>query len=256
MKLLDKAEQSLQSLFERFSGPKSQAAPIPPQGSELTSALQDQLKSQPAQQTDLPIVINLVLPSDSFNVWKEREIWQTWLFNAASNLARENEIDISFEPEINLVEDPDLTQQFQLLLTHKSADHDSTIVMLTDELNRDLQHANSAELILPDDTHFEISESGVKVGRAESNDLIIADLRVSREHAVIRPVEAGFAVIDLSSTGGTLINGYPVQQSILQPGDVISFAGYQVIFTLRGGTSSTDYKQSKTSTTLIDSGAA
>lgn len=65
----------------------------------------------------------------------------------------------------------------------------------------------------------------VRVGRAEGNDLIVADPRVSRQHAVIEQDGQGWVVIDLNSTNGTWVNGARVQRSPLRAGDDLAFGG-------------------------------
>lgn len=65
----------------------------------------------------------------------------------------------------------------------------------------------------------------VRVGRAEENDLIVTDPRVSRRHALIEPDGLGWLVVDLNSTNGTWVNGVRVQRSPLRAGDDLAFGG-------------------------------
>ena len=50
----------------------------------------------------------------------------------------------------------------------------------------------------------------IRVGRHPDNDLVIDDLSVSRQHAVVRQGGDGWWVEDLGSTAGTFIDGRPV----------------------------------------------
>ena len=43
-------------------------------------------------------------------------------------------------------------------------------------------------------------------------------------------VQGHFVLFDLNATGGTYINGRRISQQILQSGDVISLAGYTLIY--------------------------
>lgn len=62
----------------------------------------------------------------------------------------------------------------------------------------------------------------VIIGRSPDADLVIADDFVSSTHAKIVPDEGGFAIEDLGSTNGTLLNGQPVTRPLaLGKGDVI-----------------------------------
>jgi len=84
--------------------------------------------------------------------------------------------------------------------------------------------------ILEGERHVSLSEPTISIGRALDNDVIIEDSRVSRHHAQIRQRYGHMVLYDLDSSGGTQINGYPVEECVLHSGDVISFAGIEVIY--------------------------
>ncbi len=66
----------------------------------------------------------------------------------------------------------------------------------------------------------------LRIGRREDNDLMLDDLTVSGEHAVLH-TRAGIAVIsDLGSRNGTLVNGLDVTQRVLADGDCIRIGIY------------------------------
>jgi pSer/pThr/pTyr-binding forkhead associated (FHA) protein len=85
-------------------------------------------------------------------------------------------------------------------------------------------------LVLSGQRHVDLLQAVVSIGRALDNDLIIEDSRVSRHHAQLRRRYGRYVLYDLGSSGGTQINGYPVEECVLHSGDVISFAGVQVIY--------------------------
>jgi pSer/pThr/pTyr-binding forkhead associated (FHA) protein len=62
------------------------------------------------------------------------------------------------------------------------------------------------------------------------NQLVIDDPRVSRLHALLRAVHGQHILCDLNSSGGTFINGQRITQQALRPGDVISLAGFTLIY--------------------------
>ncbi|MCS7284061.1 MAG: DUF3662 domain-containing protein [Anaerolineae bacterium] len=68
------------------------------------------------------------------------------------------------------------------------------------------------------------------IGRALDNDIILEDPRVSRHHAQLRRRFGRYVLYDLGSSGGTTVNGFPVQECVLRPGDVISFAGLEAVY--------------------------
>jgi hypothetical protein len=85
-------------------------------------------------------------------------------------------------------------------------------------------------LILDGQRHVDLLRSVVSVGRALDNDIILEDPRVSRHHAQLRRRYGRYVLYDMGSSSGTEINGYPVEECVLHSGDVVSFAGVQVIY--------------------------
>ncbi len=59
------------------------------------------------------------------------------------------------------------------------------------------------------------------VGRAENADLRLEHETVSRQHAVLRPEGDSFRLLDSGSRAGVFVNGEPVEQKILHPGDTV-----------------------------------
>ncbi len=77
---------------------------------------------------------------------------------------------------------------------------------------------------------FHLDKPVINIGRREENDIVLADPRVSRQHAQIRRVRNQHILFDLSSTGGTLVNDRPIIQTTLYTGDVVSFGGIIMIY--------------------------
>lgn len=84
--------------------------------------------------------------------------------------------------------------------------------------------------ILEGQRHINLHQPRVSIGRALHNDVIIDDPRVSRYHAQLRHRYGHYVLYDLGSSGGTRINDYPVEECVLHSGDVISFAGVDVVY--------------------------
>jgi hypothetical protein len=59
------------------------------------------------------------------------------------------------------------------------------------------------------------------VGRSRDVDLMIDNADVSRRHAMIYWSEGSIVVKDLGSTNGTMVNGYPIDSTVVRPSDVI-----------------------------------
>jgi hypothetical protein len=64
---------------------------------------------------------------------------------------------------------------------------------------------------------FDITDR-VSFGRAEGNDIVIADGSVSSNHGEFAPSGDGLEITDKGSTNGTFINGERTQGGVVQPG--------------------------------------
>lgn len=80
--------------------------------------------------------------------------------------------------------------------------------------------------------HFPLDPRVTRVGRDSSCDIRLHDSEASRTHAELRPTgEGAFALIDLASSNGTLVNGRLITQHPLASGDRIEIGGTLLIFT-------------------------
>jgi transcriptional regulator with GAF, ATPase, and Fis domain len=84
-------------------------------------------------------------------------------------------------------------------------------------------------------TTFSLSERTVSIGRDPSNDLWIADHALSRQHCLLVWQDGQFAIRDLGSKNGTLVNGVPVGEQLLHDRDHISVGDSVLIFQLEEG---------------------
>ena len=77
-----------------------------------------------------------------------------------------------------------------------------------------------------------LDHSPFGVGRKVDKDLVIADPRVSRDHAQIVSENGVFSVVDLGSKHGTFINGERVQRQKLERGDRLEFGARDAAYVL------------------------
>jgi sigma-B regulation protein RsbU (phosphoserine phosphatase) len=68
-----------------------------------------------------------------------------------------------------------------------------------------------------------LNRSPFTVGRKVDKDLVIADPRVSRDHAQISQEGQDFFLVDLGSKHGTFVNGERIQRQKLERGDRLEF---------------------------------
>jgi pSer/pThr/pTyr-binding forkhead associated (FHA) protein len=78
---------------------------------------------------------------------------------------------------------------------------------------------------------FAIKVPIANIGRAEYNDVVIADPSVSTSHAKLQRREGIWVLVDLDSTNGTRVDGEPVRgEAPLAPGAKIRFGNVDVLF--------------------------
>lgn len=73
----------------------------------------------------------------------------------------------------------------------------------------------------------------IKIGRAQSNDLVLDDNPISREHAQIRVSSGHYFITDFGGTNGTMLNEKQMAANTeveLQAGDTLGFGRYQFSF--------------------------
>jgi hypothetical protein len=116
-----------------------------------------------------------------------------------------------------LAEFPPDTQEFD---TQKAKEHTP-------------EERSRAHHLLLGDRRFSLTTLSVSLGRGLDNDVVIEHPRVSRYHAQLRRRDGQWWLIDLGSANGTTVNDQPVSEAVMQPGDVISLAGFEVHFRLQ-----------------------
>ena len=80
-----------------------------------------------------------------------------------------------------------------------------------------------------------LSKERMTVGRRSHNDLVIDNLAVSGEHALLFKSGDDVYLEDLGSTNGTTVNGQPVKKHLLLSGDLIEIGKYRLKYVAEGG---------------------
>lgn len=76
----------------------------------------------------------------------------------------------------------------------------------------------------------QLTKDRTTLGRRPYNDIVIDNLAVSGEHAVIQMAGSEVFLEDLNSTNGTYINGKAVKKQLLQHNDTIEIGKYKIRF--------------------------
>ena len=81
----------------------------------------------------------------------------------------------------------------------------------------------------------QITKDKTTLGRRPYNDIVIDNLAVSGEHAVLQMVGADVFIEDLNSTNGTYINGKAVKKQLLSHNDTVEIGKYKIKFMVDDG---------------------
>jgi DNA-binding NtrC family response regulator len=65
---------------------------------------------------------------------------------------------------------------------------------------------------------IELPQAGVVIGTERTCDVVLTDTFVSRRHCTVAPTPKGFAITDLGSSNGTVIDGVAVGKVVAPPG--------------------------------------
>jgi len=77
---------------------------------------------------------------------------------------------------------------------------------------------------------FDLGGALISIGRASDNDVIVDDPEVSRHHCQLKLQHGAYSLADLGSRNGSWINGQPVSEVALGPGDVIRIGSTEIEF--------------------------
>jgi pSer/pThr/pTyr-binding forkhead associated (FHA) protein len=86
----------------------------------------------------------------------------------------------------------------------------------------------------------QITKDKTTLGRRPYNDIVIDNLAVSGEHAVLQMVGADVFIEDLNSTNGTYINGKAIKKQLLTHNDTVEIGKYKIKYLVEDGT---DYEK-------------
>ncbi len=89
---------------------------------------------------------------------------------------------------------------------------------------------STAYLLVDGELVYEVAPNAVlNIGRLASNDVVLDDYKVSREHAVLKFSRAGFMLVDLASSHGSYVNGERVERSVVEFGDTIRIVSHELV---------------------------
>ncbi len=102
---------------------------------------------------------------------------------------------------------------------------------VTSQLKQTPGVAMTASVVTASGERHALRSTAVRIGRASECELTLADPNISRRHCEIRPQTDRWALVDLGSTNGTLVNGAQVvNEMLLSDGDIITLGDQNLRF--------------------------
>ncbi len=196
----------------------------------LVAALQESISGEDNGSPIATGLYTIYLSPENLSFWLPRQALFDALAQVLSDSAQDAGLRFSTPPMIRLSGDDSLPpEDFRVV-----AGRAETPLGRTDVLpvapERSHTRPENAYLILDGVSTFPLRQTVITIGRRTDNHLTIDDPRISRTHAQIRATRGSYVLFDLNSTGGTFVNGQRVTQQSLKPGDVISLAGFTMIY--------------------------
>jgi hypothetical protein len=197
----------------------------------LVSAMQSNLRPRSGGTYWAPNLFDLLVHPSQAQVLSENRDWIEGLAQELQRLGSQEKINFPSPPVIQVISDPEVGLREIRIQASFTIEHLAQTSSLEGKAEP-VEYAppSGGYLIVGGSQLYPLKSAVVNIGRSTRNDLVIDDIRVSREHAQLRAIQGRYVIFDLDSTGGTFINGQRAIQGVLFPGDTISLAGVTLIF--------------------------
>jgi len=195
----------------------------------LVQAMSDDLSVDAAGRLVAPVYYEIRLNPIHTDLWTERAGLPGMLAEALLLAAHEQKVSFERSPVIGVTFDIDVPMEDIQVVTLELGQSGGTTAESPVSVEPSAIPAD-AFLIINGDRHVILKEPVVTIGRSPTNQLVLDDPLVSRVHAQLRAIDGVFAIIDLDSTCGTLVNGEAVSQATLRAGDAIILGNTTLIY--------------------------
>ena len=233
-KLLQSIEDKLRYLLEEkldrliFPGVSSSLSYT------LIELIEDEIEKQNGNcENCMPDLITLKVSSERWEAWQQSLPLLEEVSGVLEESWKEQGYQIRKTPVIQLVQSPDLSSNQIKVETDYSIEdaifRQTALQKLTRE-PQELTLPKDACLIMTDQEPFFLKKQVINIGRRSSNDLVLDDPMVSRDHVQLRADSGRFYLFDLGSKAGTTVNNFPASNVALKPGDVIQIGQTRMIY--------------------------
>lgn len=233
MNRLDQIENRIKDIIEKgsdfFTWPDQEAVLI----DHFCEALRQYLHDRPDCLEDSPAEFRVILSPSEFQLWKQ----QPDIEKSIQKAFYETTIELNCKPTLiptiilqsrNSLQDAQIS--FSIDEIPEQEKTGAVNISKPHSLVKQVPTSGTARLLVDFQKEVPITKTIFNIGRKSNNDMVISDMRVSRQHAQLRKTSEGFLIFDVGSTGGTFINGERITSKILKSGDVIGLAGFSMVF--------------------------
>ncbi len=233
MNRLDQIENRIKEIIEKGSD----LFPWADQSSALVShfceALRQFLLENPDCLKGSPVRVLVSMPAEEIRLWKQHPEGQKLLQEVFIETVTEMNCKPVLIPEVILQPRNSLQSSSMHFLIEANPEKNEKTASIHLKKNRhtlDTPIEASGITLFNLEMNIPLDKPVLNLGRRNTNDIVINDRRVSRLHAQIRKTREGYMIFDVGSTGGTFVNSERISSQILRTGDVISLAGYTLVF--------------------------
>ena len=213
--------QSLERRLERmvegvFRGSRSAIRPIE-LGRRVVRAMDDQRSVDVKGRRIVPNDFTIMLSERDLESFEDiRDVLTAELVEAVREYAREEGYHFMGPVRVELSEDPQQRAgRFEVLA----------------QLRQSKSGAGAGSLVMPSGQRISLGDRPVDIGRSSDCAITVSDQNVSRRHAEVRPSARGYAVADLGSTNGTMVNGTRIRdEQGLVDGDIVNVGATYIRF--------------------------
>src|SRR5579864_6577673 len=84
-----------------------------------------------------------------------------------------------------------------------------------------------------------LAKDRTTLGRRPYNDIVVDNLAISGEHAVLHMIGGDVYLEDLNSTNGTYVNGRAIKKQALEQNDIVEVGKYKIRYLATAGAAET-----------------
>lgn len=197
---------------------------------EIADAIRANLVSSETGESIAPDLYILVLDPGTFRSIDDGSAFSQQFSAVISQAGTETGIQFRGIPRVKITANPGITAGgFGVVARFSLSESEGTSAVRIK--NGDVNQVPEFAFVILDGNHiYPLTLQVVNIGRRADNHLVIEDRKVSRLHAQVRVIRGRYVIFDLNSSGGTFVNGSRVSQSTLSAGDVISLAGFELVY--------------------------